>query len=72
MQYKHYSSNEVSFGGSRCDNDDETKEGIPVYLDPANQTAVFNKRLPETVNQHIYDEVNATEETNKVLTRQTS
>ena len=58
-------------GGSRCDNDDETKEGIPVYLDPANQTAVFNKRLPETVNQHIYDEVNATEETNKVLARQT-
>jgi hypothetical protein len=33
-------------GGSRCDNDDETKEGIPVYLDPANQTAIFNKRLP--------------------------
>ena len=58
-------------GGSRCDNDDETKEGIPVHLDPANQTAVFNKRLPETVNQHIYDEVNATEETNKVLARQT-
>ena len=28
-------------GGSRCDNDDETKEGIPVYLDPANQTADF-------------------------------
>jgi hypothetical protein len=42
-----------------------------VYLDPANQTAIFNKRLPETVNQHIYDEVNATEETNKVLARQT-
>jgi hypothetical protein len=35
------------------------------------KTAVFNKRLPETVNQHIYDEVNATEKTNKVLARQT-
>lgn len=56
--------------GSRCDNDDQTKEGIPVYLDPANQRAVFNNRLPKTVNQHIYDEVKATDETDQVLTRQ--
>lgn len=58
-------------GGSRYDNDDETKEAIPVYLDPANQRAVFKKRPAETVNQHIYDEVNATDETNQALERQT-
>ena len=38
-------------GGSRCDNDDETKEGIPVYLEPANQTADFGN-TKDTISAH--------------------